>query len=73
MKFLEKMKNLFTEEVEEVVEEKPIKKEVKQVEIPSPIRRDEELKIKKEESKISDSVILNNTEKVRTPIYFDDK
>ena len=30
MKFLEKMKNLFTEEVEEVVEEKPIKKEVKQ-------------------------------------------
>ena len=73
MKFLEKMKNLFTEEVEEVVEEKPIKKEVKQVEIPSPIRRDEELKIKKDESKISDSVILNNTEKVRTPIYFDDK
>ena len=37
MKFLEKMKNLFTEEVEEVVEEKPIKKEVKQVEIPSPV------------------------------------
>lgn len=73
MKFLEKMKNLFTEEVEEVVEEKPIKKEVKQVEIPSPVKHDDVKPIKHEENNISDSVVVNNAEKVRTPIYFDDK
>lgn len=79
MKFLDKMKNLFTEEVEEVVEERPIKKEIKQVEIASPIKKRDfeekkELKpIRKEETKISESPILNNVEKTRTPIYFDDK
>lgn len=72
MKFLEKMKNLFTEEVEEVVEEKPIKKEVKHVEISAPVTKREE-EPKKEELKVSESVALNNIEKARTPIYFDDK
>ena len=72
MKFFEKMKNLFTEEVEEVVEEKPIKKEVKHVEISSPVTKREE-ESKKEEVKISESIALNNVEKARTPIYFDDK
>lgn len=72
MKFFEKMKNLFTEEVEEVVEEKPIKKEVKHVEISSPVEKREEEQ-KKEEVKVSESIVLNNVEKARTPIYFDDK
>lgn len=73
MKFLEKMKNLFTEEVEEVVEEKQIKKEVKQVEIPAPVPKTEEFKIKSNNEKISDSSIINKEEKVKVPIYFDDK
>lgn len=38
MGLMDKFKNLFTEEVEEEIEE-PIKKEVMQVEIPSPVRR----------------------------------
>lgn len=39
MGLMDKFKNLFTEEVEEEVEEEPIKKEVIQVEIPSPAAR----------------------------------
>jgi len=39
MGLMDKVKNLFTEEVEDIVEE-PIKKEVIQVEIPSPVKRD---------------------------------
>ena len=73
MKFLEKMKNLFTEEVEEVVEEKQIKKEVKQVEIPAPVQKREEIKIEDKSEKLSDSSIINRDEKVKVPIYFDDK
>lgn len=73
MKFLEKMKNLFTEEVEEVVEEKQIKKEVKQVEIPAPVPKKEEIKIEDKIEKISDSSIINREDKVKVPIYFDDK
>lgn len=73
MKFLEKMKNLFTEEVEEVVEEKQIKKEVKQVEIPAPVIKKEEIKLEDNSEKISDSAIINREEKVKVPVYFDDK
>lgn len=73
MKFLEKMKNLFTEEVEEVVEEKQIKKEVKQVEIPAPVIKKEEFKVEDNVEKISDSAIINREEKVKVPVYFDDK
>ncbi|MFI3307966.1 MAG: hypothetical protein R3Y21_05295 [Mycoplasmatota bacterium] len=41
MKFMDKIKNIFTEEVEEVT---PIKKEVVQVEIPSPVVNEPEKK-----------------------------
>lgn len=63
MGFLEKVKNMFTEEVEET----PIKKEVMQVEIPAP---------KVEEPKkevVGESEILVKEEKPQAPVFFDDK
>lgn len=64
MGFLDKMKNLFTDEIEE-----PVKSEVIQVEIPSPMK---ETKV---EENIADNDIINNIkaeEKPATPIFFDD-
>lgn len=68
MKFMDKIKNLFTEEVEE---EKPIKKEVIQVEIPSP----EVKKVEKasEAVDITENDTLKKDEKFVFPVYFDDK
>lgn len=71
MGLMDKFKNLFTEEVEEV---KPIKKEVRHVEITSPKRSE----IKKsepvvEEDNISDSTVITREEKFVFPVYFDDK
>jgi len=63
MGFLDKMKNLFTDEVEE----EPIKSEVIQVEIPSPLKEE------KVEDNIADNIILKNEEKVSAPIFFDDE
>lgn len=70
MKFLEKVKNMFTEEVEEEV--KPIKTEIRKVEIPAPVtppvqeeNKVEEKKDLKEEPK--------KEEKFKFPVYFDDK
>jgi len=76
MGLLDKVKNLFTEEIEE---ELPIKKEVKHIEIPNPRKEiiKEELieepvvEVKKEI--ISDSAALNREEKFKFPVYFDDK
>ena len=64
MGFLDKMKNLFTDEIEE-----PVKSEVIQVEIPSPMKEE------KFEENISDNDVINNIkaeEKPATPIFFDD-
>ncbi|MEG2322423.1 MAG: hypothetical protein RSB71_02950 [Bacilli bacterium] len=61
MKLFDKMKNLFTEEIEE----EPIKSEVMQVEIPAPTR--------KEEVDITDNQTIKSEEKVSTPIFFDDE
>ncbi len=69
MGLMDKFKNLFTEEVEEEV--KPIKKDVRRVEIPSPKRE-----TKKEEStaeNVSDSAIIHKEEKPAFQLYFDDK
>ena len=63
MGFLDKMKNLFTDEVEE----EPIKSEVIQVEIPSPLKEEKKL-----EEDITDNNIIKNEEKVSAPIFFDD-
>lgn len=68
MKFMDKVKNFFTEEVEEEV--KPIKKEMIQVEIPSPETRSSDVKETKVEEKIVEKVV---EEKKPAPIYFDDK
>lgn len=60
MGLLDKMKNLFTDEIEE----EPIKSEMIQVEIPAP---------SKQEEQVSDSDIINNQEETKaTPIFFDD-
>lgn len=82
MGLLDKVKNLFTEEIEE----EPIRKEVKRVEITKPkiesvkvetVRPNEEIKVseekKEEPQSISESSALNKDEKFRFPVYFDDK
>lgn len=58
MGILDKMKNLFTDEVEE-----PIKSEVIQVEIPAPAK----------EEVVADNQEIKNEENVSTPIFFDDE
>lgn len=68
MGLMDKFKNLFTEEVEE--EAKPIKKEVRHVEIPSAKR---ETKVEEVEQKVSDSSAVVKEEKFVFPVYFDDK
>ncbi|MGE5456438.1 MAG: hypothetical protein ACM3O4_04985 [Ignavibacteriales bacterium] len=71
MKLFDKIKNLFIEEVED---EKPIKKEVIKVEIPSP----EEQKLKEIE-KVGEEIlpdslgVLKKEEKYNTVVFFDDK
>lgn len=70
MGLVDKFKNLFTEEVEEV---KPIKKEVRHVEIPSPKKEIEPLPISEEKNAISDSTAIKKEEKFVFPVYFDDK
>jgi len=64
MGLFDKMKNLFTEEVEE----EPVKSEVMQVEIPAPVKTEEP----KEEESVSDSEIIKKEEK-SAPIFFDDE
>lgn len=74
MGIVDKFKNLFTEEVEEEV--KPIKKEVRHVEIPSPkreTRETREVKIEQPVERVSDSTAVNKEEKFVFPVYFDDK
>lgn len=63
MGLLDKVKNLFTEEIEET----PIKKDVIQVEIPAPVAPE-----KKEET-VTESEILVKEEKPQAPVFFDDK
>lgn len=67
MGLMDKFKNLFTEEVEEEV--KPIKKEVRHVEIPSAKR---ETKVEEPEQKVPE-VATPKEEKFVFPVYFDDK
>lgn len=61
MGLMDKIRDMFTEEVE-VNEEQPIKKEVIQVEIPAPVKKE---KVEEE--------IIKKEEKVSSPIFFDDK
>lgn len=85
MGFLDKVKNLFTEEYE-VEEQKPIKKEMVQVEIPAPVedvkfelpkRREvevpnEQIELPKEEYKREIPREIKR-EEIRKPVFFDDK
>ena len=73
MGLLDKVKNLFTEEIEE---ELPIKKEVKHIEIPNPkkeIMKEEKIEEEEKKEVISDSAVLNREERFKFPVYFDDK
>lgn len=70
MKFLEKVKNMFTEEVEEEV--KPIKTEVRKVEIPAPTKQPVKEEIQSEPTRSVD-VTEKKDEKFKFPVYFDDK
>jgi len=65
MGFLDKVKNMFIEEIEE---DEPIKKEVIQVEIPSPKPQVEE-----KNEKVEEIVPEKKEEKFVFPVYFDDK
>lgn len=67
MKFVDKLKNLFTEEEEEEFEEMPIKKEVIHVDIPAPVKPKEE----KEDLPVVEKE--KEEEKFKFPVYFDDK
>ncbi len=72
MGFMNKIKNLFTEEIEEEEQVNPIKKEI-QVSIPSPI---EENKIETEvtkEDEIIENTAIQKEEKFVFPVFFDDK
>ena len=66
MGFLDKVKNMFIEEIEE---DEPVKKEVIQVEIPSPKPKVEETKVELKE----EPPIEKREEKFVFPVYFDDK
>lgn len=63
MGLLDKVRNMFTEEIEET----PIKKEVIQVEIPAPVVPE------KKEEVIAESEVLTKEEKPAAPVFFDDK
>ncbi|MCI9233247.1 MAG: hypothetical protein HFH08_01465 [Bacilli bacterium] len=72
MKFLEKVKNMFTEEVEEEIT--PVKTEVRKVEIPvpvKPIEKEEEIPRKNEPA--SEVEVVKKEEKPKAPVFFDDK
>ena len=69
MKLFEKVKNLFIEEVEE----KPIKKEVIKVEIPSPEEQKQKDIEKIEEEILPDSLGIKKEEKYNSVVFFDDK
>ena len=75
MGLLNKIKNMFTEEVEVEVEQ-PIKKEVIQVEIPAPAKQEKKeiipKEIKEEKIVVTDSPALKQDEKNKFPIFFDD-
>lgn len=69
MGFLEKMKNLFTEE-EEIIE--PVKKEVMQVEIKAPALKKEQVMERVEQPRREEPV-LPKEEMKPSPVFFDDK
>lgn len=71
MGFMNKIKNLFTEEIEEE-EVSPIKKEI-QVEIPSPAEENVEKEETKKEIEVSESDAIQQEEKFVFPVFFDDK
>lgn len=63
MGFLDKVKNMFTEEIEET----PIKKEVMKVEIPAPTVEEQKKEV------VAENEVLVKEEKPQAPVFFDDK
>lgn len=65
MSFLEKVKNMFTEEVEDDVKVEQIKKEVTHVAIESP-------SVNKDDDKITDDMLFMPLKTENKPVFFDD-
>lgn len=72
MGFMNKIKNLFTEEIEEEEQVNPIKKEI-QVSIPSPIEENKVTEEVKKEDEIIENSAIQKEEKFVFPVFFDDK
>ncbi|MDD3392566.1 MAG: hypothetical protein PHE54_03420 [Bacilli bacterium] len=64
MSLIDKVKNLFSDEIED----EPVKKEVIKVEIPSPTKENKPI-----DNEITDNETIKKEEKVNFPVYFDDK
>jgi len=71
MGFMDKVKNLFTEEEEVLVE--PVKKEVIQVEIPAPSEEKKEASFARDIQKAVKKVEEKQDDKFSFPVFFDDK
>ncbi len=67
MKFFEKVKNMFTEEVEDEVKVEKIKKEVTHVPIESPNTKEDNF-----EEEVVENFKFEDTQKLNTPVFFDD-
>ena len=72
MGFMNKIKNLFTEEIEDEELVNPIKKEI-QVSIPSPIEENKVTEEVKKEDEIIENSAIQKEEKFVFPVFFDDK
>ena len=72
MGFMNKIKNLFTEEIEDEEQVNPIKKEI-QVSIPSPIEENKKKEEQPKEDEIIENSAIQKEEKFVFPVFFDDK
>ncbi len=73
MKFLEKVKNMFTEEVEEEIT--PVKTEVRKIEPPiaTPVQKVEPISSSSNTEMVSKIETVKPEEKPKAPVFFDDK
>ena len=72
MGFMNKIKNLFAEKIEDEEQVNPIKKEI-QVSIPSPIEENKITEEVKKEDEIIENSAIQKEEKFVFPVFFDDK
>lgn len=73
MKVFDKIRDLFTEEVEVEGVEEPVKKEVIQVEIPAPEAPKEEVEEVESVEEVNQPAVKPQEEKYSYPVFFDEK